>query len=141
MIALLLVVTLAQSPNAEAVPATMLIWRTEQTRARAEAALAGFKAASRDWEYFKWEPSWPRTVEIGKVVGLKPGSFVVALGVCFPPEGEPLAGALKVLEPSVTSKPVAAESASVPAPGRGRRSTQVDRPSQQTAATTAILKA
>lgn len=102
---LVLAAILAQA-NAEQVPATLLIWGGGKTRAEAETALTAFRAASKQWPFFRWEPLWPQLLESGKVPGLKAGSFVVALGVCFPPEAEPLVAALKVLEPAVTQRPV-----------------------------------
>src|SRR5215213_1456019 len=97
--ALALALLLGQS---EPVPASMLIWSTSKSQAEAEASVAAFRTASAEWPYFKWDGEWPQIVDSAKVKGLKGGSFVVALGVCFPPEGEPLSKALKVLAPDVT---------------------------------------
>jgi hypothetical protein len=106
LIGLALSLALSQT---EPVPATMLIWGGGKTKADADASMEQYKAASKDWGFFKFEPGWPKILESAKVPGLKPGFFIVALGACFPPEAEPLLAALKVLEPAIYSKPVTIE--------------------------------
>ena len=105
---LVLATALTQAPaaNAEAVPATMIVWSTARTRGEAETQLSAATAAAKGWPYFAWAAGWPQILESNRVTGLKPGTFVVALGACFPPEGDPLLGVLKVLEPGVSAKPV-----------------------------------
>jgi hypothetical protein len=88
-------------------PAVMLVWGGGTTRKEAEAALADYQTRSKPWrDTLELGEDFPKVLEGGSVPGLKPGSFVVALGVCAPSEAEAPLTLYKGLEPNVSSREV-----------------------------------
>jgi hypothetical protein len=106
----------AQEPAKPATPATpaaatpepqMFIWGGGAKREDAEKALADYESSKGGWEeYYTLAEGFPRILESKTVPGLKPGFFIVALGVCPAPEATALLDTFKAFTPSVYARPV-----------------------------------
>jgi len=115
MIAMLVSLLLAQAP-APAAPRQLVIWSGGATRAEAEEALTRYRKREKDFgEHLQLAGGYPRILESAKVEGLKPGFFVVALGVCAS-EKDPGFVMLDTWEPAVYSRPVQLAESTCPKP-------------------------
>ncbi len=104
-------------------PPQMLIWGGGTTREEAEKSLAEFRAEEGGWlEYYKLAEGFPRVLESKTVPGLKPGFFVVALGVCPAKTSPSVLGVMKVSTPFVYARPVTWDTADKDCPDSGKTS-------------------
>lgn len=99
MLTLVAFLTLAQQPS------KLVIWGGGVTADEAKASLQRFEARDKQLPFLELEQGYPRILETQTVAGLKPGFFVVALGVCAS-ESEPTFKLLDALEPAVYTRDV-----------------------------------
>ncbi len=112
---LFLVVVWLLSPRAEAQPElppigplgerTLLLWGGGRTREEAESVLSSYQERAESWaRVVELGPGFPRIIEGSEVPGLRPGTHVVALGVCDRASGAEMAKVFKALEPLATTR-------------------------------------
>jgi hypothetical protein len=107
-LAVVLVGLWAAVAGAEPQPARMFIWGGGKTREEAQTSLKQHEARAKEWDgVLALSEGYPRILESQTVAGLKPGFFVVVLGICEPgPETEKRLEAFKAFEPPVYARDV-----------------------------------
>jgi hypothetical protein len=102
MLISLLSVLLFQTPEARG---TAVIWGGGTTRELALVQLNQFEERRKKWDFLDLSPGYPSIVSSDTMPGLKPGFFVVLLGVCAAPTS-PVVSTLDALEPAVYTRSV-----------------------------------
>ncbi len=88
-------------------PAVMLVWGGGATREAADAALKDYQKRFKPMRgALVPGDDFPRVLESATVPGMKPGFFVVALGVCAPGDADAPLAAYKGIEPNVYAREV-----------------------------------
>ena len=105
MIKILGVVMLAASTVWAAPDATAVIWGGGATREAADEAKSAWEESASRWDFVALAPGFPQVVKSDTLEGLKPGFFVVLLGVCI---GTPdkAVDVLDALEPAIYTRTV-----------------------------------
>ncbi|PTL79819.1 hypothetical protein [Vitiosangium sp. GDMCC 1.1324] len=85
----------------------LVVWGGGRTREEAESLVESYQERSVDWaRALEVGAGYPRIIEGAEVPGLRPGSFIVALGVCEVKAGEEMTKVFTALEPRVSSRRV-----------------------------------
>lgn len=86
--------------------ATAVIWGGGSTQELADASMREWAERSEAWGFVELAPGFPQVVQSDSLAGLKPGLFVVLLGVCAGATPDFAVDVLDALEPAVYTRTV-----------------------------------